>query len=344
VAPDGSRLASADDTGEVRVWDPATGSLHHILTGHPHRVTALALAPDGSWLASGDTSARPWRMPADSLGQVHIWDLATGATRHILTGHIGMVSALLVAPDGSWLVSVNVRGQVHIWNPTTGTLLRRFTGHTLRLSAVAMAPDGSWLASAGQGMQIEAHDPATATTPILVQRKTLQSLADGPDWPGSINSANYRHQILIRDVDTGTVRHTLISRTGWVRTLAVAPDGSWLASADNGGLIQIWDMDTGTIRHILTGHTGSVRALVVAPNGSWLASAGNDGQIRIWNTVTANVLTSLRVAAPLSYLALTPTTIAAAGEHGPYFLTLIRKNNDEQADTTGAGPRTHNDI
>ena len=81
-------------------------------------------------------------------------------------------------------------------------------------------------------------------------------------------------------------------------------------------------MATGTVRHVLTGHTSGVWALVIAPDGSWLASAGHDGEIRVWDSTTGTPLTSLRVAGRLFHLVLASTTIAAAGEHGPYLLAL----------------------
>jgi WD40 repeat protein len=85
--------------------------------------------------------------------------------------------------------------------------------------------------------------------------------------------------------------------------------------------VRVWDPASGTPRHTLRGHTSGVGALVVAPDGSWLASASYDGTVRIW-ALTGALLTSLRVAGGLSHLVLVSTTIAAAGEHGPYFLAL----------------------
>ena len=35
--------------------------------------------------------------------------------------------------------------------------------------------------------------------------------------------------------------HTLTGHKAWVRALAAAPDGSWLASASNDGTVRIWD-------------------------------------------------------------------------------------------------------
>jgi WD40 repeat protein len=128
--------------------------------------------------------------------------------------------------------------------------------------------------------------------------------------------------VRIWDPITGTARHTLTGHTDGVRALAVAPDGSWLASAGYGGEVRIWDPITGTARHTLTGHTPEVRTLAVAPDGSWLASTGDDGTLRIWDPTTGAALTSLRVAGRLSHLLLASTTITAAGECGLYFFAL----------------------
>jgi len=44
------------------------------------------------------------------------------------------------------------------------------------------------------------------------------------------------------------------------RPSALAPEGSWAASAGNDGKVQIWDPSTGATRHTLTGHSGEVWA------------------------------------------------------------------------------------
>ena len=285
VAPDGSWLASADITvtgGEVRIWDPAVGTIRHILTGHTRPVSALAVAPDGSWLAS-----------ASDDGMVRIWDLTTGTARYSLTGHTGGVHALAVAPDGSWLASASGSRVVRIWDLTTGTVRLTLTGYTPRVRALAVAPDGSWLASADAtvtGGEVQIWDPATGTirhtlTGHLRQVSTFAVAPDG-SW---LASANDDGEIRIWDPVTGTIRHTLPAHLRRVTALAVAPDGSWLASAGYGGVVRIWDPTTGAARHTFTGHTPGPVALVVAPDGSWLASAGHDGVVRIWDPMVGAV-------------------------------------------------------
>src|SRR5207237_9722501 len=67
--------------------------------------------------------------------------------------------------------------------------------------------------------------------------------------------------------------------TDAVRTLAVAPDGSLVASggADHG--IYLWNPSTGAIVHRLAGHQGAVRALAFARKR--LLSGSEDGTVRI---------------------------------------------------------------
>ena len=60
--------------------------------------------------------------------------------------------------------------------------------------------------------------------------------------------------------------------------VAIAPDGSWLATAGD-GTVRIWDPVTGTQRHALTGHTDTVWAAAIAPDGSSLTIAGGTTQI-----------------------------------------------------------------
>lgn len=117
-------------------------------------MTALAVAPNGSWLASASSSIR-------DKGETRIWDPATGACRHTLTGHTRDVTALAAAPDGSWLATTGGE-EVRIWDPATGACQHTLTGHTRGVTALAVAPDGSWLATVGNDGEIRIWDPTTS--------------------------------------------------------------------------------------------------------------------------------------------------------------------------------------
>jgi WD40 repeat protein len=68
-----------------------------------------------------------------------------------------------------------------------------------------------------------------------------------------------------------------------VHTVAIAPDGSWLATASADGTARVWAAD-GTPLATLAGHRQPVHIVAIAPDGSWLATGSDDRTVRIWTT------------------------------------------------------------
>src|ERR1019366_7447534 len=122
-------------------WPPPdmpAEALIRVLTGHDDWVNAVAIAADGTWLATGSDDRT-----------VPIW-AADGTPRAVLTGHDGPVNAVAIAPDGTWLATGSDDRTVRIW-AADGSPRAVLTGHDDWVNAVAIAPDGTWLATGGSG-------------------------------------------------------------------------------------------------------------------------------------------------------------------------------------------------
>ncbi|MDQ3275627.1 MAG: hypothetical protein M3Q39_11540, partial [Actinomycetota bacterium] len=113
------------------LWDPGTGAALRTLEGHTGRVRALAVDPNGGWLAA-----------AGDEGVVRLWDPGTGAALRTLEGHTGRVRALAVDPNGGWLAAAGVEGGVRLWDPATGTLLATVVASDAGWAV--LLPDGSY--------------------------------------------------------------------------------------------------------------------------------------------------------------------------------------------------------
>jgi WD40 repeat protein len=80
--------------------------------------------------------------------------------------------------------------------------------------------------------------------------------------------------VRIWDPHTGQARHTLTGHINWVRALAAAPDGSWLASVSEDGTARMWDVDAG--RCVASLRTAHALGCVVT-YGARVAVAGDRG-------------------------------------------------------------------
>jgi WD40 repeat protein/tetratricopeptide (TPR) repeat protein len=296
--------------------------VEHILTGHVVHASALAVAPDGSWLASTGYAdpVRVWNptegtelfaLPGPKQGAralavapdgtwlaaggydgvVRVWDMPDGTERAVLTGHTGIIWALAVAPDGTWLASGGDDYAVRIWNMADGTARAVLSGCTSRVGALAVAPDGTWLAVASttDRHQVTAWIWRCADGARVdlggteAYASPARALAIAPD--GSwLASAAFEHVYLWNPID-GSLLHDLTGHSRRVSALAVATDGSWLASAGKDGTVRLWNPITGRALGQLAGHTGQINALAVAPDGSWLASAAGDNLFNDDSTV-----------------------------------------------------------
>jgi WD40 repeat protein len=145
-APDGKSLAVARGD-EVWLWDVATGRLERVLD-ETDRVHAMAFAPDGTTLATGDY-----------CGRIRLWDPATG--REIrqfgdhpeVAGEALYVMSLAFLPDGKTIAAAMVaegdtNPSLRLFDLATGQVRRRLEGHTNSVHAFAIAPDGKTMASA----------------------------------------------------------------------------------------------------------------------------------------------------------------------------------------------------
>src|SRR5581483_10420563 len=121
-------IRSSDNT--LKVWSVARGRELLTLSGHRARVSAVAIAPDDSYIASGSDD-----------GTIRIWDSVTGRALRTLRGHAGGITAIAWLFDGEHIVSVAVDGTMYVWRRENGTIVAGFTGESPFLSCAA-APDG----------------------------------------------------------------------------------------------------------------------------------------------------------------------------------------------------------
>ncbi|WP_255954564.1 SAV_2336 N-terminal domain-related protein [Streptomyces odontomachi] len=290
-------LATANQDGTVRIWDPATGNqtsmysgdrgspvlsvTTFLLRGHP----ALAITGKDRTVLLLDpfTGRVVGRLTDDSR------PTAPGPLRAVAPFELS--GRILLASAGEDKL-------VQMWDPATGDLLGELTGHTASVQALTSftSLDGSTLlATASHDRTVRIWDPETGTQlgePFVGGTKPVWAVAAVSTRDGRRLLATAGPGWTIRVWDAYT-RQTVCNLTGhtdsvWAVTAFAAPDGRpLLASAGHDRTVRIWDPETGTqLGAPLTGHTAavlSVTAFVASGGRLLLASAGHDRTVRIWD-------------------------------------------------------------
>jgi hypothetical protein len=116
-------------------------------------------------------------LKVEAIGQVRLWDVASGREIGAIKGHGRGVSKVAFSRDGKLLASGATDNTIKIWDVANRTELRTLTGHTSNIESIDFTPDGRLLASASEDGSTFLWDTKTGEHLL-----TLISLDDGSEW------------------------------------------------------------------------------------------------------------------------------------------------------------------
>lgn len=282
---DGVLIAAASSDNSSKVWDAASGTLQRTLPG-PIEVTSLAFAPDLSSIvtASGDGITRIWPLPGPALADA-------GDT--IYQNPIGASGTRLLVGAGSRAPATTLWDVSDVEHPVASEPLVVGDGME-QTGAVALAVDGTRAAvgTTTGGFQLwdttDLADPValgtvrtatTSLTAVLVFDRTGTLLV--------ASGQNSSDVSLWSLADPATPRALSTLEAGnYPAGMALSPDGSVLAIASVGGVVELWDVGDPTEPRrtaVLGGFGSSVQAVAISPDGRTLAAGSADRSIRLWD-------------------------------------------------------------
>ncbi|KAL4265502.1 hypothetical protein AB1N83_004985 [Pleurotus pulmonarius] len=215
---DGSKFATGDQSGNVKIWDIETGKALQTLRAQSDAVWSLAFSPDGSQIAVGlrnrmirvwdtktgrdafgATQASPVRGLAFSPdgtrftsgatdGTVRIWDRA--GKYKVLGEHGGSVRSMAFSNDQ--IVSASVDETIRVWDASSGDLVRVLRGHTSDLRCVAFSQDFKLVASGSYDCTARLWDVSSGKVLAIYEvGEPLWSIAFSPDGNQIVTGSEY---------------------------------------------------------------------------------------------------------------------------------------------------------
>lgn len=251
---------------------PAVSSV--FAKAHDGGVHAMDVAPDGAFVVTGGGD-----------GTLKLWHPATLKEIRVITGDIGAVESMAIAPTGKWVATCAIRLSasdmgVQLWDLTTGAEGKRRRGPTDNISGVAVSPDGQSIAAASADKMVwlwqrEKGQPVSA---VCIKGHTAAVTAVAFVGADSLISASHDGTVRQWDLKTGKPKGTLQAAVGPIGAMAFAAKRVAVAGRDG---LAIRQASAGTFQK-LSGHDGPVLCCALSADGKLLASGGADRTVRIY--------------------------------------------------------------
>lgn len=319
----GCSLGSAERSAERLEW-AALGELRleaRDFAG-PGRWRWVLTGPGGTFLADHEVrlDTRCWQFEAfSSLRTPKMPARSPGSRRHLAAG-LPAANPLGAASTGLARVAWWDLGRDHqyLWNHLIEHLLE--AGRHSEAEAVVCDPRWAGARLQEFGPAAPAADRSRAVTPraarlqavvartahLLAPTRPAGAVVDvlhsrvvgDPDWGAQVTAL--RHLALspgwstcwpLPDLPEPVLRRVLTGRHGWVYAVAIAPDGTWLATGGLDGTARIWEAATGQERALMRVENVILACAWLGTRG--LAAGGRAG-LYLFDFLAGTILPSAR--------------------------------------------------
>ena len=228
---------------------------------------------------------------------------------HVLRGHTNAVTSVNWSPDGTRLVSGARDNTARLWSGASGQNTLTYSGHSAAVLTVAWSPSGQLIASGSKDKTVQVWDTGGAVHNSLGNLggavSTLVWLHNGLGlFVGTLNDGVHEF-ILSSGRIVGKGSQTI------VRSMALSPDGSYLAVGLESGMIAVTTMrGTHKTNQYYSGHRGPVIALAWSKDSALLATGSTDKAARIWEVASTQTVNTLPHQGSVTGVAWDPNSVA----------------------------------
>ncbi len=275
--------------GEVRFFNSGTAESVGTLPGVAGRVTALAFAPSGKWLAVA--AGEPGRSGVVSVVPLDATGIPTGPAK-LAASHKDIIYAVAVSDDGKKLATAGYDRVIQVYDLTedgAATLVHTLRDHSDTIYALAFQPGGLLLASAAGDRAVKVWDVRTGTRLYTLGESTdwLYALAWNPDGR-HLAAAGVDRSVRVWSAgrDGGRLVRSAFAHSRPVSRLGFSGDGKALFTAGEDGVVKAWDAAKLTETRVFPAQPDVVLGFAVRGDGKQLALGLFNGTALLVDAVT----------------------------------------------------------
>jgi WD40 repeat protein/predicted Ser/Thr protein kinase len=271
--PDGEVLATCiDATGHVRLWDLQPDPRIDHWPGEGRAISGLAVARGAPWVVTS------------SATRIAKWQAGTPAPVFTVDAR-GPVTSIAASANGRWLVTAGQPASAAIFDARDGRRLADLPD-ARPARAMAVSADGRRIYAGESDGTLSVWDwvDGVARGPRRTSSADREVLTLAVRR-GDVIVAHRNRRVVLRDGGSGReIRRLQPSSAAF--SLAVSPDGRFLAAGTWVGSIVIWDLESGRQVRELKGQARGVIGLDFSPDGRLLVSASLGGPMWVWDVDT----------------------------------------------------------
>eukprot|EP01123_Difflugia_compressa_P004916 TRINITY_DN1643_c0_g2_i2.p1 TRINITY_DN1643_c0_g2~~TRINITY_DN1643_c0_g2_i2.p1 ORF type:complete len:821 (-),score=183.96 TRINITY_DN1643_c0_g2_i2:221-2683(-) len=301
---DGRYIASVSDDATIKVWDPLAATEIGTLVGHAGPIRDASFSPVNKQIltVSDDKTFKVWDVglvsgssEEDKGGfSTSMFDEADSkedkAVHEHVVGHQAWINDVSFSPNATRLVTASDDGSWALWDVTTNNKLRqvqRPEPHDLRpFKSATFSANGDLIVTSSDDGSIILWDSRTRdeVRTIITHKGPATCATFASDT--SVVSGGWDKYVIISDIRGTSDRKAkspqrLSGHEDWILSVAVSPDGRFIASSGWDSNIRLMGSD-GSEKSVLLGHAKTVTSLSFSGD-SRLASASYDSCVKIWN-------------------------------------------------------------
>jgi WD40 repeat protein len=169
-SPDSASIATCEDraTGQVRIWDAATGAQRKTLVGPLAHYRGVTFNPTGTRVA----------VSCQESSQVLVWNVETGECIQRLKGHSEFVKSITYSPDGKRLFTGGEDDTFRVWDSETGKELLKVEAGQNGVTSLALSPNGKSLVTAGADGTVKLWETERISSTTRQHRELVQIASD----------------------------------------------------------------------------------------------------------------------------------------------------------------------